>query len=299
MDPLMPPVPPGAMPLRELLDQAMRFTRTAGRRLYPALAAVMVLYAAVMVLFQVHLMQALLAEDFVTVCGAYLAILAVAPVIGMVFAAAHVAALDAVAGRPASIGGGLRFLLKPKRLLTLFGTGVLVVLSYLACLLPALYVGPLLALVLPVMLEEGLTGRAAIERSVRLVGANPLTDFPRNPLVRIAVFLVVAMAISMLGSLVAQVPFEIARQVLFLRGAAAEDPLAAFSSPGALALQGAGGVLGGLVSAAVGLYTAFGMALLFHDTRSRREGADLEAAAAAIEARRAGAAGDLATGEPV
>lgn len=308
MDPLMPaapPVPPppmlpGAMPLRELLDQAMRFTRTAGRRLYPTLAAVMVLYSAVMVLFQMQLMNALIAEDFVTVCGGYLAVFAIAPVVGLVFAAVHVAALDAVAGRPASIGRGLRFLLRPRRLLTLFASGVMVGLSYLACLLPVLYVGPLLALVLPVMVEEDRTGRAAIERSVRLVGANPLTDFPRNPLVRIAVFLVVAMAISMLGSLVAQVPFEIARQALFLRDAAVEDPLAAFNSPGALALQGAGALFGGLVSAAVGLYTAFGLALLFHDTRSRREGADLEAAAAAIEARRAGTAGGAtAAGEPV
>ncbi len=286
-----PTLPPGAMPLRMLLDQAMRSTRTAGRRLYPTLAAVTVLWSASMVLFQVHLMRSLLAEDWLSTCGSYLVMLAVMPVIGLVFAAAQVAALDSLAGRPASIGRGLGFLLRPRRLLTLVGAGVLVGASYMACLLPALYVGPLLALVLPVMVEEGRTGMAAIERSVRLVGPNPFTDFPRNPLVRIAVFLVVAMAISMLGSLVAQMPFEIARQVLFLRHAAAEDPLSAMTSPGALALQGAGGVLGGLVSAAVGLYSAFGMALLFHDTRSRREGADLEAAAALIEMQRTGGAG--------
>jgi hypothetical protein len=287
----IPILPPGAMPLRMLLDQAMRSTRTAGRRLYPTLAAVTVLWSASMVLFQVHLMRSIFAEDWLTTCVSYLVMLAVVPVIGLVFAAAQVAALDSLAGRPASIGRGLRFLLRPRRLLTLVGTGVLAFASYMACLLPVLYVGPLLSLVLPVMVEEERTGMAAIERSVRLVGANPFTDFPRNPLVRIAVFLVVAFAISMLGSLVAQMPFEIARQVLFLRHAAAEDPLAAMTSPGALALQGAGGVLGGLVSAAVGLYSAFGMALLFHDTRSRREGADLEAAAALIEAQRAAVAG--------
>lgn len=291
MDPLSPILPPGAMPLRMLLDEAARSTRTAGRRLYPTLAAVTVLWSASMVLFQVHLMRSLLAEDWLSTCGSYLVMLAVMPVIGLVFAAAQVAALDALAGRPASIGRGLGFLLRPRRLLTLAGAGVLVGASYLACLVPVLYVGPLLSLVLPVMVEEGRTGMTAIERSVRLAGANPFTDFPRNPLVRIAVFLVVAMAISMLGSLAAQMPFEIARQVLFLRHAAAEDQLAAMTSPGSLALQGAGAVLGGLVSAAVGLYSAFGMALLFHDTRSRREGADLEAAAALIEMQRTGAAG--------
>lgn len=292
MDPVKPTVPLGAMPLRMLLDQAMRSTRTAGRSLYPTLATVTVLWSASMVLFQVHLMRSLLAEDWAMTCGSYLAMFAFAPVIGLVFAGAQVAALDALAGRPASVVRGIRFLLRPRRFVTLIGTGVLVFFSYMACLVPVLYVGPLMALVLPVMVEEDRTGLAAIERSVRLVGANPLDDFPRNPLVRIAVFLVVAMAISMLGSLVAQMPFEIARQVLFLRDAAAEDPLAAMTSPASLALQGAGGVLGGLVSAAVGLYSAFGMALLFHDTRSRREGADLEAAAAEIEAQRSGTGGE-------
>lgn len=296
MDPVSPPVVPGpalpgAMPLRVLLDEAARATRTVGRRLYPTLAAFTLLSSSLILVFQVPMMRGLLEGDLTGTCAFYAAVLVMVPVSGLVYSAAGVAALDGLAGRPASIGRGLRFVLRPRRLATLVGVGILVLCAYMACFFPVLYVGPLMALVLPAMVEEGRTGMAAIERSVRLVGPNPFVDFPRNPLVRIAVFVVVAFAIYMLGSLVAQMPFEIVRQVMVLRDAAAEDPIAAMTSPPSLALQAGGVIFGSLASAAVTLYAMFCLALLFHDTRNRREGADLEAAAERIERQRAAAAG--------
>jgi hypothetical protein len=198
----------------------------------------------------------------------------------------QVAALDAVAGRPVSIGRAWGFILRPRVLLTLIGTGVMVMGAYLCCFLPALYVWPLLSLTLPVMVEEGRVGADAIGRGARLVGPDPFETFPRNPLVRLLVFMVVTMAISFLGSLLVQVPFQIAQQILILRQAAGEEALSAMTSPGAIALQATGAVLGALVSTVVGLYAVFGIALLYHDTRNRREGADLEAAAAALASLR-------------
>ena len=277
--------PPGVLPLRVLLDEAMRLLRAHFRRLYPPFAAFFVALGGLSVVFQIGYFEGLLRADLVAGCGSFAALLAVSAVLGLGYMALQVAALDAVAGRPVSIGRAWGFILRPRVLLTLVGTGVMVLGAYLCCLVPALYVWPLLSLTLPVMVEEGRTGADAIARGARLVGPDPFANFPRNPLVKLLVFMVVAMAISFLGSLLVQVPFQIAQQILILRQAAAEEALSALTSPGAVALQAAGAVLGALVSTAVGLYAVFGIALLFHDTRNRREGADLEAAAAALAAQ--------------
>lgn len=278
--------PPGVMSVRVLLDEAMRRLRAHLRRLYLPFAAVFVALGGVMVVAQVKAVEGMARGDLVSCSVGFAALYAVIAVMALPYAAMQVAALDAVAGRPVSIGRAWRFIFRWRVLLTLVATGVMVLGAYACCFLPALYVWPLLALTLPVMVEEGRFGTDAIGRGARLVGANPLETFPRNPLVRLLVFMVVTMAISFLGSLLVQVPFEIARQIVFLRQAAAEEALSAMTSPGAVALQTAGVVLGSLVSTVVGLYAVFGIALLFHDTRNRREGADLEAAAAALAALR-------------
>ncbi len=50
-------------------------------------------------------------------------------------------------------------------------------------------------------------------------------------------------------------------------------------------LQVPGAVLGSLAEVAVTLYLSFGLTLLYFDLRRRKEGDDLEAAVAALEAR--------------
>jgi hypothetical protein len=278
--------PVGVMPVRVLLDEAMRRLRANLRRLFPPFAAVFMVSGGLTVVFQIGWMEGLMQGDWATGCGSLAAMYAVLAAMGFAYAAMQVAALDAVAGRPLSIGRAWRFVFRPRVLLTLIGTGVLVFGAYMCCLIPALYVWPLLSLTLPVMVEEGRFGADAIGRGARLVGPNPFEDFPRNPLIRLLVFMVVTVAISFAGALVVQVPFEIARQLLVLRQAAAEEALSAMTSPGAVALQATGAVLGSLVTTVVGLYAMFGIALLYHDTRNRREGADLEAAAAELAALR-------------
>ena len=278
--------PVGVMPVRVLLDEAMRRLRANLRRLFPPFAAVFMVLGGLTVVLQVAMMEGMMRGDLASGCGGMAAMYAVVAVMTFVYAPMTVAALDAVAGRPVSIGRAWRFVLRPRVLLTLIGTGVLVLGAYMCCLLPALYVWPLLSLTLPVMVEEGRFGADAIGRGAGLVGTNPFEDFPRNPLIRLLVFMVVTAAISFAGTLVVQVPFEIARQFLVLRQAAAEEALTAMTSPGALALQATGTVLGSLVTTVVGLYSVFGIALLYHDTRNRREGADLEAAAAELAALR-------------
>jgi hypothetical protein len=278
--------PPGVMPLRVLLDEAMRLLRAHFRRLYPPFAAVLVAYGGLSVVLQLGWIEGLTSGDLASGCASLAGLFAVSALAGLAYAAMQVAALDAVAGRPVAVGRAFRFILRTRVFVTLVGTGVLVIGAYFCCLLPVLYVWPLLSLTLPVMVEEGRTGADAIARGARLVGPDPFDHFPRNPLVKLLVFMAVAMAISLLGSLLVQLPFEIARQILFLRQAAAEEALSALTSPGAVALQAAGVVLGSLVTTMVGLYMMFGIALLFHDTRNRREGADLEAAAAALAALR-------------
>jgi len=277
---------PGVMPVRVLVDEAMRCLRANLRRLFLPFAAVFMVLGGLTVVLQAGMMEGMVQGDLASGCGAMAATYAVIAVMMFVYAPMTVAALDAVAGRPVSIGRAWRFALRPRVFFTVVGTGVMVLGSYMCCILPILYVGPLLSLTLPVMVEEGRFGADAIGRGARLVGSNPFADFPRNPLVRLLVFGVVTMAISFLGTLVVQMPFEILRQFLFLRQAAAEEAIATMTSPGSLALQATGAVLGSLVTTVVGLYGVFGVALLFHDTRNRREGADLEAAAAELAALR-------------
>lgn len=278
--------PVGVMPVRVLLDEAMRRLRAHLRSLFPPFAAIFMVLGGLTVLVQVGMMERMASGDLASGCGAVAAMYLVIGVMTFVYAPMTVAALDAVAGRPVSIGRAWRFVLRPRVLLTVIGTGVLVLAAYLMCFFPALYVWPLLALTLPVMVEEGRLGADAIGRSATLVGTNPFEDFPRNPLIRLLVFMVVSAAISFAGTLVVQVPFQIAQQVLVLRQAAAEEALSAMTSPAALTLQATGALLGSLVTTVVGLYSVFGIALLYHDTRNRREGADLEAAAAELAALR-------------
>ena len=182
------PVPPEALPealpftpvpFTVLLDDAVRWTRRYARAIYPPVAipaAVLAgLVAAAQIAWQPSQRMAA-ADPWGTLARFYGMMAALVPymlVIAVLYAAMTVAAVDAVAGRAVDVRRALRFVVRPRVLLTQLEVFFLEGVALLFCALPALYVWPLLRMTVPAMADEGVTGAAAIGRSAQLTHHNP------------------------------------------------------------------------------------------------------------------------------
>jgi hypothetical protein len=177
-------------------------------------------------------------------------------------------------GRPVDMKRAWRFAVRGRVLFTLFLCYVAGLVSFFCCCLPALFVIPLFAFASPVMAEEGRFGFDALSRSSELALHDPGQGLFERPLVKVLLFLVVGVLISYLLGLLVALPFQIPMWVdMFRKAASGEDTLQAM--PRWLWLQVPAQFLNALVSTAVYLYMSFGIALLFFDTRGRKEGTDL------------------------
>lgn len=288
------------LPFGMLLDEAMGWTRRHLRSLVLPYGTVLAVINALLATAQAGWMQSLYGiesggePDVLTALGGCLVpllTLGLLAVTWLLYSAMCAAATDAVAGREASASGALRFVLALPRLGTLVLTGLLTGVSYMCCLVPILYVGPMLSLAVPAMAEEGVVGSTAISRTVQLTHHNPGKRFVSNPLVKALVLFVVATLISLLLSLATSMPFQIAQQWMTFREAGAVEgsglpPLWVFW------IQVPAAVISAYISTAAWLYASFGLALLYFDTRKRKEGVDIEEAMTALErARLAGSPG--------
>jgi hypothetical protein len=280
------PVP---LPFQVLLDEAMRWARRHLRTIYPAVAVPAAVISTSLSALQLLWMgpQAITGADpsqtLARGCWFVLVALPLGALIGLLYAAMTVAAVDAVAGRGVSIRRALRFVVRPGVL----GAQLLVLLCVMAallcCLLPAFYVGPLLALTLQAMAAEGVTGTAALRRSAELTRHNPQRRFLTSPLVKIVALFLVVLVISYLVNLVVALPLSLAAMFTAMRRVAAgEDVQRSLSI--VLWLQVPLRFLASLVTSAVYLYSAFAFALLFFDLRARREGDDLRRAISSMAA---------------
>lgn len=271
--------PPGPMPFRLLLDEAMRMTRRHFRAIYPSvaipLAILVTATSAVQAVFFSRITGGYdpLRSPFLTPQILILSLL-VTVVLVLGYSAMQVAALDATAGRPVDMGRAWRFVVQGRVLGTLILWCAASFLSLLCCLLPAVYVIPLLSYVPPVMVEEGRFGFAAFSRSAELTQYNPSRQFTQYPLVKVFVLLFVGLILSYVVQLLVSLPFQIPMYVDMFRGAATgEDMLQRM--PRWMWLQVPAQFLSALTGVAVYLYVCFGIALLFNDTRGRKEGTDL------------------------
>jgi hypothetical protein len=272
-------VRPGPMPFRILLDEAMRMTRQHFRTIYPSVAIPVALLTTATYVVQAQFYSELTGGfDPVGMLRMYpllllLSFLVIA-VLVIGYNAMQVAALDATAGRPVSMGLAWRFTFQGRVLGTLFLWGAATVLSLMCCLVPALYVVPLLSFVPPAMVEEGRFGFAAFSRSAELAQYNPSRQFANHPMVKIFTLLFVSVILSYAVQLLVTVPFQIPMYVDMFRGTATGEEMLQ-EMPRWMWLQVPAQFLSSLVSVAVYLYTCFGTALLFNDTRGRKEGTDL------------------------
>ncbi len=199
-------------------------------------------------------------------------------VYGLAFAALTVAAVDAVASRPVSMGRAWAFVVQPRVLLGLVLLGLAYFGSTMMCLVPALYVVPLLAFVVPAMADEGLTAGAAFRRSVELMHWNPTRRFGRSPWLQTFLLMLVGLIVNYAANLLVQLPFVLAQQVLMLRQTFSGEAATMEEMVSVLWLQVPAVVLGSVATAVAWLYTAFGLAILFREVRRRKEAPDLEEA---------------------
>ena len=279
----------GPMPFRMLLDEAMQKTREHFRTLFLPfalpLAALSTAWSAGYVAWlrrfttaveQGNLEGTDILGSLAVGCSSLLYIL----IVGVAYAALWSASHEAVAGRPIIIKERWRFVFQADALTTLALAAVFSVISSLLCFFPVIYVGLMLAFILPVMLEENLWGMDAIRRSASLVRYNPRGNFLDAPMVKVFVLGAVAMVIAVGFSLPINLPVSILQNIMQFRetssGTLGISPWLWLSVP----LQ----TISSLSWTIVQIYLSMGVALLYFDVRRRREAGDLEAALDALTA---------------
>lgn len=189
-----------------------------------------------------------------------------------------VMAVDAVAGRTPSVGRAWLFSLRPTVLGTNLVATIVVFAALAMCCVPGLFVAPLLALLVPVMVEERLVGLGAFSRTIELVRFQARRGLSDSGWAQSFVVLFVGTILSYAASAVSQGPFLVAQQVLLIRQAASGEAADPTALAGDLWLQVPAQVAGALVTVLVWAYWAFGLTLLYFEIRRRKEAFDLEQA---------------------
>ncbi len=269
------------LPFRLLIDRIIDPIRRCFLALFLPTALPLVAAGLMMVVLQRHWIRAFTGtagSDSLSTLGLVALLFLVALLVyALAYGALLVGSMDAAAGRPVRMGRAWLLVLRPAVLGTLIIVSLASFTSFMMCFLPALYVVPVLAFVLPAMVEENVYGVAAILRSVELTHFNPTGRVSDSVWLQIVVMLLIGMAIQYAVALAVQMPLMVLQQVWIFRNAASgEDPTAAMLGP--LWLQLAIQVLGGLATAAAWLYWTVGTGMLYFDVRRRREGDDLRRA---------------------
>jgi uncharacterized membrane protein len=219
-----------------------------------------------------------MAAALVTLGSFFALAMAMMAIYALAFGALTVAAVDALAGRPVSMGRAWTSILRPRVLLTLLLVGMASAGSLMMCILPALYVIPLLSFVLPAMIDEDLGVGEAFRRSIELMHWNPTQRLGQTPWLQAFLILFIGFVVNYAANLLVQMPFLIAQQMLILRESFSGEIVNPAEMTQALWLQVPAVLLGSVATALTWLYSAFGTVLLFREVRRRKEAADLEEA---------------------
>jgi hypothetical protein len=269
----------GPMPFRLILDEAIRQARRHFRAIYPSVAIPVAVVTTAMAVAQAfffsNITESAGAMPLFWSPGMILLMLANMAILFVAFNAMQVAAVDALSGRPVDMKRAWRFTVQLRVLGTLFLNFAATLLSFVLCCFPVLYVAPMLALVPPVMVEEGRFGGEALSRSAELTRHNPDRRFLETPLVKVFLFLLVGILLSYAVGMVVALPFQIPMWIDMFRSAAQGEEVLVQRMPTWIWLQTPAQFLNALASTAVHLYVCFGIALLFFDARARKEGSDL------------------------
>ncbi|HVS03188.1 MAG TPA: hypothetical protein VMT16_10505 [Thermoanaerobaculia bacterium] len=279
------------LPFALLVDEAWRSTRRGFRAIWVPLAVALAPAAlALQVVANVWNLQLLGVDestDLGLMCGSVLLLLALALLAGLYFFFLYgtmmVAVLHTLDRGDPDLRGSLRTFLRPGIWGTHLMAWALTLLGYLACLLPGLLLMAAWGLRLPVMVEEGRLGFAALGRSWELLSHNPSGSLLRHPLLKMMLVFLLAIVLGYSVALAIQMPaLAVTQWMMFREVAAGEaaDPEAVVRAT--LWLTIPSGVLASLAQLAVQLYFDFLVAHFYFDQRRRREGQDLEAALAEL-----------------
>jgi hypothetical protein len=296
--PAAAPTPLGpSLPFRRMLDEAVRQTRRHFRRIYPYVALPLVLVAGM-----VPLAQGLFYRDaFQGVGGArgpvlarmmgglglfLLVILVFMVVYGLSYGAMFAAATDALGGHEISMRRSWRLMVRPRVFGTLLLLSLVVTIGFVFCVLPGIYLGLIYAFTVPVVVAESRFGTAALSRSAELARYNPQRKFDSDPRLHVFITVMVGTMLGYMINLLVQLPLILYQQFVVFRDMAGAQK----ADPGEMMarltwVQVPAQMLGMLTNTAVHLYVCFGLALLFFDLKSRKEGLDLETAVASLVER--------------
>jgi hypothetical protein len=272
---------PGPMPTLLLLDEGLRLTRAHLRAIFPAVGVPVAVAATLAGVVQAIDVQSLFKGGTPSPTLFWTPqILLVAVLLGLLSAVAYVAgqvaALDALAARPVDMRRAWRFAVRPAVWGTLLLSFLATLISFLFCVLPVFFVAPLLALAVPVMAEEARFGFGALSRSAELAMFNPSRRLMEHPIVKVLLLMVVSTLISYVAGLLVALPFQIPMFIDVFRKALAGNQDITGVMARWIWLQIPAQFLSSLARTAIYIYTAFGMALIYADVRSRKEGIDLQ-----------------------
>lgn len=283
-----PAIPAEPIPFRMLLDEAMKLTRRHFGTIYLLVAIPLALLAAVTVVVQSRYLQSMAgpgaAAAMMTGRGCFTMIASFSLTLivhGLTSGVLTAAAVEGASGRPIDMKARWAFILQPRSIGTLLISFGAILLGFLCLLIPGVYLALGYSFVVPVMAAEGLYGSGALARSWRLVRYNPHKGFLKNTSTKIFLLYLVAGLIAYAVVFFVQLPFTAMQGVRIARSIASgsADPQAVY---GPIWVRIPSAVLGSLASTAVGVYSSFGIVLLYQDVVRRKEGGDL---AAAIDAR--------------
>jgi hypothetical protein len=195
-----------------------------------------------------------------------------------------VATTEVVAGRPVSMSRAWLFPIRLPALGTTMLWWLALVIGFVLCCVPGLYVWMIFGLFVPVMVLESRFGPDALRRSTSLTTYNPTGAFTADPRVKIFVVGAVSWLVGMALSIVVQMPMMIVQQVYMFHAMSSGGD----KNPGEMMakmiwLQVPSQMLGAAIQLLTQLYMAFGVALLYFDCRNRKEGTDLEKALADLD----------------
>lgn len=291
-------------PFRLLLDRVIPTARPHFRTILPTVCLPVVLVSLPMAWFQQRWMvlstdlesEQLPANLFGEMAVFVTALLLMMLIYVGCYLALTVASMDAVMGRPVDMARAWKVSLRPSTLWTTFLYLTVVIAGFMMCVAPGLIAVPLLSLTLPVLVEEGKSGIAALRRSAQLVWWNGTGKVADSSFLQMGLLLFVGWLIQSATSGVAQVPLVLFQQYRMFEGisSGAADPS---YIPAPTWLLFSTQVISALVAVVTWFYWTFGYSLHYRELQDRRYGADLLAGVERLEQDLAGGTGpDLPAG---
>ena len=269
--------------LRQVLDAGIPLARKNIRALYWPIALPVVIISTISGVVQAGLMARVMPTaseemdlssflDLMSLsAGAIVIGLFAMAVMVAGYSALTVTTMDVLGGRQPDMKRAWGMACQPGMLWTAALTVIFSILSLLLCLLPALWMLPLLTLTLPVAVVEGSRGMGAVSRGATLLRSRPGMPASERPWVRSLVVLLVAAALVQALTWVGQGPLLIVQQIWIARDMASGD-----ISNATVWLQVPLSAIGALTQVLAWVYATFTLGVHYHDVINRRRGADLE-----------------------